>query len=172
MDSINLPSILTPDVGLLVWMLLAFLVVFLILTKFGFPVITKMVEDRKNFIEESLRNAHEANQKLANIQSEGEAILKDAREQQAAILKDAMATRDNIIKEARNKAQVEGAKLVEEAKAQILVEKENALRDIRSTVAELSVEIAEKVMRNKLKGEDEQEQLIERILDEMSVSKQ
>jgi F-type H+-transporting ATPase subunit b len=171
MDSINLPSILTPDVGLLVWMLLAFLVVFLILTKFGFPVITKMVEDRKNFIEESLRNAHEANQKLANIQSEGEAILKDAREQQAAILKDAMATRDNIIKEARNKAQVEGAKLVEEAKAQILVEKENALRDIRSTVAELSVEIAEKVMRNKLKGEGEQEQLIERMLDEMSGSK-
>jgi F-type H+-transporting ATPase subunit b len=152
-------------------MLLAFLVVFLILTKFGFPVITKMVEDRKNFIEESLRNAHEANQKLANIQSEGEAILKDAREQQAAILKDAMATRDNIIKEARNKAQVEGAKLVEEAKAQILVEKENALRDIRSTVAELSVEIAEKVMRNKLKGEGEQEQLIERMLDEMSGSK-
>lgn len=171
MDSINLPSILTPDVGLLVWMLLAFLVVFLILTKFGFPVITKMVEERKNFIEESLRNAHEANQKLANIQSEGEAILKDAREQQAAILKDAMATRDNIIKEARNKAQVEGAKLVEEAKAQILVEKENALRDIRSTVAELSVEIAEKVMRNKLKGEGEQEQLIERMLDEMSGSK-
>lgn len=171
MDSINLPSILTPDVGLLVWMLLAFLVVFLILAKFGFPVITKMVEDRKNFIEESLRNAHEANQKLANIQSEGEAILKDAREQQAAILKDAMATRDNIIKEARNKAQVEGAKLVEEAKAQILVEKENALRDIRSTVAELSVEIAEKVMRNKLKGEGEQEQLIERMLDEMSGSK-
>lgn len=171
MDSINLPSILTPDVGLLVWMLLAFLVVFLILAKFGFPVITKMVEDRKNFIEESLRNAHEANQKLANIQSEGEAILKDAREQQAAILKDAMATRDNIIKEARNKAQVEGAKLVEEAKAQILVEKENALRDIRSTVAELSVEIAEKVMRNKLKGAGEHEQLIERMLDEMSISK-
>lgn len=171
MDSINLPSILTPDVGLLVWMLLAFLVVFLILAKFGFPVITKMVEDRKNFIEESLRNAHEANQKLANIQSEGEAILKDAREQQAAILKDAMATRDNIIKEARNKAQLEGAKLVEEAKAQILVEKENALRDIRSTVAELSVEIAEKIMRNKLKGAGEHEQLIERMLDEMSISK-
>lgn len=171
MDSINLPSILTPDVGLLVWMLLAFLVVFLILAKFGFPVITKMVEDRKNFIEESLRNAHEANQKLANIQSEGEAILKDAREQQAAILKDAMATRDNIIKEARNKAQLEGAKLVEEAKAQILVEKENALRDIRSTVAELSVEIAEKVMRNKLKGAGEHEQLIERMLDEMSIFK-
>ena len=171
MDSINLPSILTPDVGLLVWMLLAFLVVFLILAKFGFPVITKMVEDRKNFIEESLRNAHEANQKLANIQSEGEAILKDAREQQAAILKDAMATRDNIIKEARNKAQLEGAKLVEEAKAQILVEKENALRDIRSTVAELSVEIAEKVMRNKLKGAGEHVQLIERMLDEMSISK-
>lgn len=171
MDSINLPSILTPDIGLLFWMLIAFLVVFFVLAKFGFPVITKMVEERKNFINESLLNAREANQKLASIQAEGEAILKEAREQQATILREAMATRENIIKDAREKAQVEGSKLLEDAKAQIQVEKENALRDIRSTVADISVQIAEKMLRTKLEGDKEQEKLIERMLDEMSVSK-
>ena len=64
MQSINLPSILTPDLGLLFWMLLAFLTVFILVAKFGFPVITKMVEERKNFIDESLQKAHEANERL------------------------------------------------------------------------------------------------------------
>lgn len=167
----NLPSILSPDLGLLFWMLLAFVIVFLVLKKYGFPVIIKMVEDRKNFIDESLRNAREANEKLANIQSESEALLKQAREQQAQILKEAMATRDNIIKEAREKAQAEGLKILDEAKAQISSEKENALRDIRSTVANLSVQIAEKVMRRQLDQDAEQEKFIERMLDEITQSK-
>lgn len=167
----NLPSILSPDLGLLFWMLLAFVIVFLVLKKYGFPVIIKMVEDRKNFIDESLRNAREANEKLTNIQSESEALLKQAREQQAQILKEAMATRDNIIKEAREKAQAEGLKILDEAKAQISSEKENALRDIRSTVADLSVQIAEKVMRRQLDQDAEQEKFIERMLDEITQSK-
>lgn len=168
MDSINLPSILTPDIGLLFWMLVAFGLVFFVLAKFGFPVIVKMVEERKTFIEESLKNAHEANQKLANIQAEGETILREAREQQATILREAMATREQIVKEAREKAQAEGAKILEAAKVQIAVEKENALRDIRSTVADLSVQIAEKVMRRQLGQDKEQEMFIERMLDEMT----
>ena len=71
MLSINLPSILTPDFGLLFWMLLAFLIVFFLMAKYGFPIITKMVEDRKNYIDESLQKAHEANERLAGIQQEG-----------------------------------------------------------------------------------------------------
>ena len=70
MQSINLPSILTPDLGLLFWMLLAFLVVFCLLAKFGFPVITKMVEERKAYIDASLQKAHEANERLAGIEQE------------------------------------------------------------------------------------------------------
>lgn len=163
----NLPSILSPDFGLLFWMLLAFLVVFFLMAKFGFPVITNMVEERKNFIDESLKSAREANEKLANIKVESEAILNEARKQQATILKEAMATRDQIVSEAREKAQTEGQKLLEEAKAQISVEKENALRDIRSTVAELSVQIAEKVVRRELNTDGEQEKLIQRMLDEV-----
>lgn len=167
----NLPSILSPDAGLLFWMLLAFLVVFILMAKYGFPVITKMVEDRKNYIDESLKSAREANEKLANIKVESEAILRDAREKQAEILKEAMATRDQIVNEAREKAQAEGQKLLNEAKAQISVEKENALRDIRQTVAGLSVQIAEKIVLRQLETDDEQEKFIGKMLDEVLPSK-
>ena len=96
MESLNLPAILTPDFGLFFWMLIAFLVVFVLLAKFGFPVITGMVEERKNYIDESLRKAHEAQERLANIEKEGESILQEAREKQAQILKEAAETRDAI----------------------------------------------------------------------------
>ncbi len=166
MLSINLPSILTPDFGLLFWMLLAFLIVFFLMAKYGFPIITKMVEDRKNYIDESLQKAHEANERLAGIQQESERLLAEARAKQAEILAQAKATGDSIVSEARNKAQADGAKLLQEAKAQIAVEKENALRDIRQTVADLSIVIAEKVVRQKLANNDEQQALIEQMLNE------
>lgn len=163
----NLPSILTPDFGLLFWMLVSFLVVFLLLAKFGFPAIVKAVEERKNFIDESLKKAYEANEKLAGIQVESEKILREAREKQAQIIKEAMATRDGIIQDARDKAQLEGRGLLEEAKKQIEAEKEVALRDIRAQVAELSVQIAEKVIRRELQHDAEQEKFIERMLEEV-----
>lgn len=167
MQSINLPSILTPDVGLLFWMLLAFLVVFGLMAKFGFPVIINMVNERKNYIDESLQKAHEANERLASIEQEGERLLNEARARQAEILSQAKATSDSILREAREKAQEEGAKLLQDAKAQIAAEKENALRDIRETVADLSVVIAEKVVRQKLANTTEQQKLIEQMLDEV-----
>lgn len=167
MQSINLPSILTPDLGLLFWMLLAFLTVFFIVAKFGFPVITKMVDERKNYIDESLKKAHEANERLAGIQQECERLLNEARVRQAEILSQAKTTGDSMIREAREKAQAEGAKVLLDAKAQIAAEKENALRDIKQTVADLSVVIAEKVVRQKLADNEQQQKLIERMLDEV-----
>ena len=167
MQSINLPSILTPDFGLLFWMLLAFLVVFFLMAKYGFPVITKMVEERKNYIDESLQKAREANERLAGIKQESERLLDEARARQSEILSQAKATGDSIVREAREKAQDEGSKLLQEAKAQIAVEKENALRDIRQTVADLSIVIAEKVVRQKLSNDVEQQKLVEQMLDEV-----
>lgn len=166
MQSINLPSILTPDFGLLFWMLLAFLIVFALMAKFGFPVITNMVEERKKFIDESLQKAHEANERLAGIEEESKRIIEEARAGQAEILRQAKQTGDSIIEDARKKAQAEGAKLLQDAKAQIATEKENALRDIRETVADLSLVIAEKVVRQKLSQDKEQQRLIEQLLDE------
>jgi F-type H+-transporting ATPase subunit b len=171
MDFTQLPSILTPDLGLLFWMLLAFLVVFGVLAKFGFPAITQMVEERKQYIDDSLRKAHEASERLENIKQEGEAILQEAREKQAQILKEAAETRENIVETAQQKAREEGARLLSEARAEIEQEKQAAIADIRRQVAELSVEIAEKVLKENLKGDKEQMRLIDRMLNEVSSNK-
>ena len=164
----NLPSILTPDFGLFFWMLVAFLVFFLLLAKFGFPVITKSVEERKNFIDESLRKAHEAQERLANIEKEGESILQEAREKQTQILREAAQTRDAIVEQAQEKARQEGSRLLDEAKTAIAQEKNAAIADIRRQVAALSVDIAGKVLRENLKDEKSQMDLIDRMLDEVS----
>ena len=171
MESLNLPAILTPDFGLFFWMLIAFLVVFLLLAKFGFPVITGMVEERKNFIDESLRKAHEAQERLANIEKEGESILQEAREKQAQILKEAAETRDAIVEKAQDKARAEGARLLKDARVAIEQEKKAAIADIRAQVATLSVEIAEKVLKQNLKDDKSQMDLIDRMLDDVSTDK-
>ena len=203
MDFSKLPAILTPDLGLLFWMLLAFAVVFFVLAKYGFPAITGMVEERKKYIDESLKKAHEASERLENIKQEGEAILQEARDRQAQILKEAAETRDAIVEQAQQKAREEGARLLGDAKtaieqekrAAIAVEqaqqkareegarllgdaktaieqeKRAAIADIRQQVAALSVEIAEKVLRQNLKDDKAQMDLIERMLDEVSTDK-
>ena len=162
-------DLLIPDSGLLFWMGLVFLVVLAILWKWGFPVIVNMTNERKAFIDESLRKAHEASERLANIQKEGESILQEAREKQALIMKEATETRDAIVEKAQVKAREEGARLLSDAKAEIEAEKQNAIRDIRAQVAELSVQIAEKIIREKLSDDKKQMDLISRLLDEVTV---
>lgn len=163
----NLPSILTPDLGLLFWMAIAFLFVFGILAWKGFPAILGMVEERKKFIDDSLKNAHEAAERLEGIQKESEKLIMEARQQQAEIIKDASNTRDAIIAEAHTKAKTESTRILNEAHIQIKREKETAIRDIRAQVAQLSVLIAEKVVRQNLANETSQMQLIDRMLDEV-----
>ena len=161
-------DLLIPSTGLLFWMSLTFFVVLFILWKFGFPVITNMVAERKAFIDDSLRKAHEANERLANIQKEGESILQEAREKQAQILKEAAETREAIVEQAQEKARQEGARLLEDARVAIEQEKQAAVADIRKQVATLSVEIAEKVLRANLKDDASQMALIARMLDDVS----
>ena len=161
-------DLLIPSTGLLFWMSLTFLVVLGILWKFGFPVITNMLAERKAFIDDSLRKAHEANERLANIQKEGESILQEAREKQAQILKEAAETRDAIVEKAQEKARAEGARLLSDAKAEIEQEKAAAIADIRKQVATLSVEIAEKIIRQQLPDNQAQMDLIDRMLDDVS----
>ena len=161
-------SLITPDFGLLFWMTIVFLIVLFILWKFGFPVIIKMVTERKNFIDESLRKAQEANERLTNIQAESETMLRQAREEQTLIIKEANATRDAIVEAAQAKARDEGARLISEARVEIEAEKQNAIREIRSQVAALSLQIAEKVLRGKLGDDKAQMAVIDRMLDELT----
>ena len=143
-------SLLTPDSGLLFWMIVSFGIVFVILSKYGFPVIIKAVEQRK---------------------AEGARILAEAKEKQNAILKEAFAEKEQIIDEAHRKAAAETRLQVEEAARRIREEKEKAIREVRSEIADLSIAIAEKVMKEKISRDKEQQQIIDRLLDEVSFCK-
>lgn len=161
-------SLLLPDSGLLFWMTLVFLVVFFVLWKWGFPSIIKMVNERKEYIDESLAKAEEANLRLANIQKQGEELLMEAREKQAQILREASETRDTIVGQAQEKAHEESARILSEAKAEIESQKQAAIRDIRAQVAELSMQIAEKILQKELSTSAEQTQFIDRLLDDVT----
>lgn len=160
-------SLLLPDSGLLFWMVIAFGIVFIVLAKYGFPVIIKMVEGRKAYIDQSLEVAREANAQLSKLKEQGDALVAAANKEQGRILKEAMQERDKIIHEARRQAGVAAQKELDEVKRQIQIEKDEAIRDIRRQVAILSVDIAEKVLRKNLDEEHEQMEMIDRMLDEV-----
>lgn len=164
-------SLLTPDSGLLFWMLLSFGIVFILLSRYGFPVIIRAVEQRKAYIDKSLQTARQANEQLAGMQAEGEKILAEAKERQSAILQEALAEKERIIGEARQKAAAEAHLQMEEATRRIREEKEKAIRDVRAEIADLAIAIAEKVMKEKISRDKEQQTLIDRLLDEVSFSK-
>lgn len=160
-------GLLIPSSGTLFWMVVIFGVVFFILAKYAFPVIIRMVDERKKYIDESLESARLANEQLAQVKSESERLLTQAREEQAQILKEAVAARDRILKEAQARAQAEARRALDETRQQIIAEKESAINDIRRQVAVLSVDVAEKILRKDLTGEKEHIELIDRLLDEM-----
>lgn len=160
-------ALLTPDLGLVFWMLLCFGIVFGILAKFGFPIITRSVDERREYIENSLKAADQANARLESIAQEAEKMIRDAEAHQADILKKAVAEGEHIIQNSRDKAQQESDKQLAAAKAQIEAQKQKALGQIRTEVAMLSVDIAQKVLRSKLEEEGSQHTLISHLLDEM-----
>ncbi|MGM9817643.1 MAG: F0F1 ATP synthase subunit B [Paludibacteraceae bacterium] len=163
-------SLLMPETGLVFWMLLAFGIVFFILAKFGWPVITGMVEKRSNFINDSVKAAEEANKQLENIKIETEAILAKAQQEQMRILNEASELRNQIIQEAKENALVESQRIIEDAKRQIQIEKEKSLNEMKGQIAELSVDIAEKVIRADLRKENQQSELIDKLLDEITLN--
>ncbi|MGM9760648.1 MAG: F0F1 ATP synthase subunit B [Parabacteroides sp.] len=164
-------SLLTPDSGLLFWMLLSFGIVVGILCKYGFPVILKAVEQRKAFIAQSLDAAREANAQLARIQAEGDALLAKAKEQQARLMKEAMQTKEQIVQEAREQARLEGQQQLEKAMQQIQEEKQRALQEMQQEISGLSIRIAEKIIRRQIEQTEEQQAMVNRLLDEMTLSK-
>ena len=160
-------SLITPDFGLLVWMTLIFGIVFFVLAKWGFPMITDSVRKRADRINESIAKAREAEEKLANLASEQDALVEQARKEQARILKEAAATRDSIVEQAKVQARDEASKIMDQARIQIAAEKESAMRDVRKEVAVLSVAVAEKVLRKELEPDPGRDGLMERLVDEL-----
>ncbi len=164
-------SLITPDFGLLVWMTLIFGVVFFVLAKWGFPMITGSVEKRAARINDSIKAAKEAEEKLRSLADEQSRMIEETRREQDRILKEASDSRDAIVEQAKVRAQEEAGRILAEARTRIAAEKENALKDIRREVAVISVNVAEKILKKTLADSSEQSELVDRLLDEVSSGK-
>lgn len=164
-------SLTTPAVGTLFWSVLIFGLFFLILAKFAWKPILSAVKARDEMIKGSLESAAKAREEMLKLQSDNEAVLRKAREEREEILKEGREVRDKIISEAKGKATEEAEKLIEKARVGIENEKLKALSDIRAQVANLSVEIAAKLVGEKLNHSGEQEKLINNYLNEIDFTK-
>ena len=159
-------NLVTPDTGLLFWMVVIFGIVFFLLWKFGFPVITSMVDKRNATIRQSLKDAKEIEARMKEMTEEHARMMEETRREQARILREATDNRKQIIEQARDDARGEAQKIIDEARVRIAEEKESALRDIRREVAILSVDVAEQIIRKELSTDAAQAGYIDRLVDE------
>lgn len=160
-------NLVTPDSGLIFWMTLAFAIVFFILAKFGFPMISNMVEARREKIEKSLKDAEEAQAQLAQMNETRNQMLRQAREEQTRILSDADRQRNEIIAKAGDDARKEAESIMAAARIRIANEREEAMRDIRARVASLSVDIAEKVLMQDMSDSQTRARYMDKALEEL-----
>jgi F-type H+-transporting ATPase subunit b len=163
-------NLVTPGLGLIFWQLVTFLLVLFLLAKFAWKPIMSSLKEREESIEGALRAAEQAKTDMAKLKAENEKLLEDARVERDAMLRKAQQTSEAIVEEAKNKASVESAKIVESAKQQINAERQAALADIKRQVATLSIEIAEKLLRNQLKEEKAQRDLVDQLVKDASLN--
>lgn len=158
-------DLMIPDSGLLFWMTIIFALVFFILAKFGFPIITGMVDKRSKRINDSLEAARIADEALANLKQEQERLIAQTRDQQDRLMQEAASERDRMIVQAQETARAEAQKIMDDARVRIAQEKEAAMKEIRREVAQMSLEIAEKVVRKDLTSEVSQKELVNKLVD-------
>ena len=161
-------NLMLPDSGLLFWMTIIFAIVLFILAKFGFPMITGMVEKRNRRINDSLEAARRAEEAIASLNEEQDRIMAQTRAEQARLMKEASQERERMMAKAAQEAREEAQKIMEEARVRINEEKEAALRDVRREVALLSLAVAEKVVRKELSTEEGRNELVDKLVDELS----
>jgi F-type H+-transporting ATPase subunit b len=159
----------TPDYGTIFWMVIIFGIVLFILKKFAWGPILKALKDRERSISDALNSAEKARKEVAGLKAANDQILAEARREKDIILKEARDIKDKIIADAKNQANVEALKSIEFAKQQIEAEKTAAINDIKKQVAELSVSIAEKVIKKKLETSEDQQALIQDMLKDLKL---
>lgn len=157
-------GLLIPDTGLLIWMMITFLIVLLLLKKFAWKPILKMIKDREEHIDNALKSAEKAKEEMRNLQSDNEKILAQARNERDQMLKEAREMKENIVGDAKGKAKEEADKILTSAREAIQNEKMAAITELKNQVALLSVEIAEKILKRELSDENKQKELIGDLL--------
>jgi len=163
-------ELLLPKLGLLVWTLLAFLIVFFLLKKMAWPAIIKGLHDREKGIANSLATAERVRAEMAQLKNENEALLALAREERAQLLKEARETKERIIGEAKEQAKLEANKIITEAQLAINTQKMAAVTDVKNQVGKLVIEVSEKVLRRELGNKESQEKYIRGLVDDVTLN--
>ena len=163
-------GLITPEIGTIFWMVLGFSIVFFILRKFGWKVIMQSLKEREQSISEALHSAEKAREEMTALKADHDNLLKEARAERESIVSEARNIRVELIEKAKAEATKEAEKVLESARKEIETEKRSAISEIKAQVAELSIEIAEKILRRELGDEDKQQALIKDLLDDMKLN--
>ncbi len=163
-------ELITPALGLFVWTLVAFIIVFLILKKFAWKPILNMLSERETGIANSIASAEKVKMEMSEMKAENERLLQDAREERSVMLKEAKETKDKIINEAKEVAKVEAAKIIEEARLQIENKKNAALTEVKNEIGNMAVAVAEKMLRKELDPAQKQADYIQMLANEIKLN--
>jgi F-type H+-transporting ATPase subunit b len=163
-------DLVTPGIGMIFWSTLFFLLLLFILGKFAWPAILTAVKARNESIKNALDAADKAKVEMAKLQADNKKILAEAKAERDAMLKEAKAVKDSLIAEAKEKATEEAKKLVKSAREAIQAEKEAAVSDMKAQIVTLSVDIAEKILRNKLEDSKAQKDLVKKLVNEADLN--
>jgi F-type H+-transporting ATPase subunit b len=162
-------ELVTPEIGLVFWTTLSFLIFLFILGKFAWKPILAAINEREISIENALMKAEAAKEEMARLTSENESLLREARAERDIILQEARKLKDKIVGDAKEAAQEEGAKMIEKARLEINMQKALAIADVKNQVASLSLEIAEKVLRKQFEDASKQDALVTELLKEVKL---
>ncbi|PYF70651.1 F0F1 ATP synthase subunit B [Pedobacter nutrimenti] len=163
-------ELLIPEFGLVIFQTIAFLLLMFVLGKFAWKPVLAAIKEREQSIDDALNKAELAKQEMARLTTQNEELLKSARAERDLILKEAKTLKDSIINEAKTQAHTEGAKLIEKAKIEIENQKKAALFELKSQVSTLSLDIAERVLRNQLQDKAKQEDLVANLLKDVELN--
>jgi len=163
-------ELVTPSIGLVFWMLVSFGIVFFLLKKYAWKPILTMLKERETSIQDALDAAERAKQEMASLKSDNERILMEARNERDTLLKEAREIKDAIINEAKQKASAEAERLLKISRDNIHAEKTAAIKEIKNQVATLSIEIAEKVIRQQLSNDEKQKALVADLLKDVKLN--
>ncbi|MFO8086878.1 MAG: F0F1 ATP synthase subunit B [Bacteroidales bacterium] len=160
-------GLVTPDLGLIVWMTLAFLIVLWVLGKYAWIPIMNSLKKREQTIDQALHQADKAREEMKNLKAGNEKLLQEAKIEREQILKKARQSADKIIEEGNHTARLESGRILEDAKKQIHFERMAAMTDLKNEIATLSIEIAEKVLQQELSHKDKHQELIRQQLEKV-----
>lgn len=163
-------GLVTPSLGLVFWTTLAFLIVLFLLKKFAWKPILESLKERENTIADALKSAENAKHEMAQLKASNEELLRKARDERDALMKEARDARDLIVAEAKTKATQEADRILAAARENIKNEKMAAVSELKNQVAVLSIEIAEKILRNELSKDEKQKSLVNNLVEEINLN--